>query len=508
MKILSIEQIRACDAYTIRHEPIADIDLMERAARQLYDWITGRYAEDTEFWIYCGTGNNGGDGLALARMLHEAGFTVQVLMARIGKSCSPSCQENLNRFRKLKGNRFDEILEPENIKVPPEGAVIIDALFGSGLSRPVKGLPAEIIKKLNPLPNEKIATDAPSGFFCDKTNRDNDGAIFRADITLSFQFPRLGFMFAENEEYVGSWEVLPIGLHPDYIRSVETPWHYLLSADLSSLIRKRRRFAHKGSFGHALLLAGSYGKAGAAVLAAHAAKRAGTGLLTVRLPSKSVPVMQTAFPEGMVSPDSHEEYISSLPDLSPYSAVGAGPGLGTARATQGVLKLLIQNTVQPLVLDADALNILAENKTWLAFLPPGTILTPHPGEFRRLAGPSSDGFEQLEKARELAGRYKLVIVLKGAFTAVVMPDRKVWFNPTGNPGMATGGSGDALTGVILGLLARGYPPEDAARLGVFLHGLAGDLAAEEESEEALITSDIINHLGKAWQYLFREVQKH
>jgi len=315
--------------------------------------------------------------------------------------------------------------------------------------------------------------------------------------------PKLGLLMAENEPFIGQWEVLDIGLHPEYLQK-EACSHFLTERrDCSLIYRPRPLFAHKGNFGHGLLIAGSTGKMGAAVMAAKACLRSGAGLLTAHVPGDGFLIMQSSIHEAMVSIDPADSCFSALPVLDNYNAIAVGPGLGNDPGTQAALKLLIQQTTVPLIIDADALNILANNKTWISFLPPGSILTPHPGEFERLAGATENQFDRLELLKIMAERYKIYIVLKGAFTAVACPDGNVYFNPTGNPGMAKGGSGDALTGVLLGLMASGYTPGQSCILGTWLHGYAGDLAARKFSTESMLTSDLIDMLGKAFRKISR-----
>ncbi len=380
--------------------------------------------------------------------------------------------------------------------------MVVDALFGSGLTRPVKGFPGEIIKLINTSSALKIAIDIPSGLFADTTSKSADGEIIRADYTLSFQFPKLALLLPENDAFVGSWHLLDIGLHPDFIKKVSVRNFYSTRQEASFILNPRKKFSHKGTYGHALLIAGSYGKMGAAVLAAHAALRAGVGLLHVHIPKVGYSIMQTTLPEAMLSIDRYDNYFSDIPELAMYNAIGVGPGLGTQHQSQMALKLLIQQFKLPMVFDADALNILAENKTWLAFLPHYSILTPHPKEFERLAGKWNDDFERLEKQREFAKKFQLVVILKGAHTSICTPRGDCYFNSTGNPGMATAGSGDVLTGVLTSLLAQDYGPVEAAILGVFLHGLAGDVATRKLGEEAMIAGDIVKNLGKAFRKLY------
>jgi NAD(P)H-hydrate epimerase len=329
-------------------------------------------------------------------------------------------------------------------------------------------------------------------------------AIVHADHTLTFLPPKLAFFFPENDSYVGNCHILDIGILKEFIDRTETHHFYTTIEDCKRILKRRNKYAHKGTFGHAFLICGSKGKMGAAVLAAKACLRSGAGLVTVHIPSSGNLILQTAIPEVMISFDANEEIFSEIPDLSAYSSLGIGPGLGQADATQRALKLLIQNSPIPLIIDADAINILGENKTWISFIPKGSIFTPHPKEFERLVGKSSNDFERNKIQREFSIKYGVYIVLKGANTAISTPEGNCYFNMTGNPGMATGGSGDVLTGILTGLKAQGYTSLETCLLGVFIHGLAGDLAAQELGREALIAGDIIQNLGHAFCSLYGE----
>ncbi|MBR1513349.1 MAG: NAD(P)H-hydrate dehydratase [Bacteroidales bacterium] len=496
MKVLSVEQIREADKYTIENEPIESIDLMERAARKAFEWLYRRTPREKTIKIFCGMGNNGGDGLAVARMLNEQEMVPQVFMVRHSDRMSHDCEVNYYRLvNETKVPMFDILGEDDFPNVGPDD-VVVDAIFGSGLNRPPQGMTADLIAYLNQSRAIRVAIDVPSGLFADQPSA--LGFIFKADYTLSFQFPKLAFLFPENDPYVGRFEILDIGLHPRYVEEVETRNLLTVKAMVKPILHSRTKYSHKGTYGHALLIAGSEGKTGAALLGAKACLRTGVGLLSVHLPKMAQLPLQTAIPEAMVDGDESETCFTMFKDLDAYSAVGVGPGLGKADETQRALKRLIQEVQVPLVMDADALNILSENPTWLAFLPAKTILTPHPKEFERLVGKTTTSFERLERQRELSMKHNIIIVLKGAHTSITMPNGTCFFNTTGNPGMATAGSGDVLTGIILSLLAQRYSPEEAAVLGVYLHGLAGDLAAEEIGQEALIAGDIVEHLGKAF----------
>lgn len=501
MKLFTTQQIGLIDKFTKENEPIADIDLMERASNKISNWFSANVNASVKIIIFAGPGNNGGDALAIARQLAEKGYRAEIFLMNNSRQLTGSPAVNLQRLIEQGKVPVKILAGIEDFPVVVDGDIIVDGLFGSGLTRPLMGLPAEIVHQINRLSNKVIAIDIPSGLM-GEDNAGNDSLnIVKADHTLTFQFPKLSFLLPENESIVGKWEVLDIGLHTEGMAQVGSDWYFLEQDEVLNMIPKRSRFAHKGIFGHALLLAGSYGKMGAAVLASKACLRAGAGLLTTHIPHFGYPIIQTAVPEAMVSIDVHDSICTEFSDLSPYSAIGAGPGLGTRRNTCRLLHDLIANITKPLVLDADALNILAIHKEWLDMLPPNTILTPHPGEFSRLAGSSVDSWHRIQLQKEMAMKHKIIIVLKGAYTTVALPDGKVYFNPTGNPGMATAGSGDVLTGFILGLLAQDISPQNAALAGVYLHGLAGDLASGKKSENAMIAHDIIDELGTAFLQL-------
>ncbi|MBT4398055.1 MAG: NAD(P)H-hydrate dehydratase [Bacteroidetes bacterium] len=498
MKILTSEQIRATDGFTIREEPILSIDLMERAAMQLFYALVRFWPQKSKMSIFAGPGNNGGDGIALARMLAEANYPVDLFLLKASSGLSHDAEVNLKRIPELPWLKVNELKEENPLPDIEGGSLVIDALFGSGLTRALKGFPVRIVHWLNESGCEIMSIDIPSGLFGEDPGPAVTNAVIRADKTLTLQLPKLSFFFPENEEYVGDWEVLDIGLHPDFIREVKTNWHYFDVHNQDRAWMKRKKFDHKGCFGHALLAAGSKGKMGAVVLSARAALRSGLGLLTCHVPGIGYNILQTTVPEAMISCDTDPDYLSFYTGDEVYSAIGLGPGIGTGSKQTKFLFDLITKSRKPLVLDADALNILAVNKDWLDKLPPKTILSPHPGEYKRLFGADENHFERLIRLREICNKYNIIVVLKGAHTVVCNPEGQIWFNCSGNPGMATAGSGDALTGIILSLLDRGLEPETAALWGVYLHGRAGDLAADEKGQDSLIASDIIEQLTNAF----------
>jgi hydroxyethylthiazole kinase-like uncharacterized protein yjeF len=499
MKIFTCEQIREIDKFTIENEPVASIDLMERASMRLYEKIIRQYDRSVRFMIFTGAGNNGGDGLALGRLLITSGYQTEVYHVHYTDNVSDDWKINFDRLNDIDKSVVNTVDSTDDLPVISRGDIIIDAIFGSGLTRPPDGLAGEVIRFINQADNTVISVDMPSGLFGEDNGSNTISDIINADLTLTFQFPRLSFMFADNYRYTGEWIVLPIGLHPSIIRDIETPYHFLEEVDIIPLIKSRGRFDHKGHYGHALLVAGSHDKAGAAVLASRAALRAGAGLVTCHVPYSTCQVIQTASPEAMTQPDIDKNIITRVDNPDNFSAIGIGPGIGTHSKTAEALKLLLESGHKPMVIDADALNILGKHKEWYSLLRPDIILTPHPGEFERIAGKTSGGYERLMTQISFSVKNKCVVVLKGAFTSVSLPDGKVYHNSTGNPGMATAGSGDVLTGIILSLLAQGYSPGNAALTGVFIHGLAGDIAAGESSLESVIASDIINNLGNAFK---------
>jgi len=503
MKILPVEKIREADEYTIKHEPIEDIDLMERASLQLFEWFVTNIRPDLPVKIFCGLGNNGGDGFALGRLLVEKNYKVQIFTIWFTDKMSPSCNTNYERAQKLKNLTIVDLHENNDLPEISRDDVVVDAMFGSGLSRPVKKFPGRVVDHINESGAVVIAVDTPSGFFADNTNTSHDGSIIKADYTLTFQFPKFGFLFPENDPYVGNWEVLPIGLHPEFIENVKVDNFFLTNGMIRPLLKTRTKFSHKGTYGHGLLIAGGFGKMGAAVLAAKAGMHSGAGLITAHIPKSGNIIMQTANPEVMVSIDEDEQVFTRHPDLSKYNAIAVGPGIGTDVKTSNALKLLIQNTGMPMIFDADAINILGENKTWISFIPKGSIFTPHPREFERLAGKSSNEFERYEMQKAFSIKHQVYVILKGAHTAISCPDGKFYFNATGNPGMATGGSGDVLTGILLGLESRGYSSLETCLLGVYLHGLAADFAERKTGMEALVAGDIIKYLGKSFGRLYK-----
>ncbi len=503
MKIFKADQVREIDAYTIENEPVSSIDLMERAAARLVGWYVRHLHTNRKVLVFAGPGNNGGDAMAMARMLANRQFRVECYLLGFGK-LSTNCALNKQRLLDQDMIQFSEISEGSEMPLINPDDVVVDGIFGSGLSRPASGFPALVIRHINESASTVIAIDIPSGLFGEDNSENDLTGIIRATYTLSFQFPFLSFFFDTHEHLVGDWRVHDIGLQPRAIENTACEYRTIEAEYIRSILPRRGKFSHKGTFGHALMISGCYGMMGAALLAGESCLRSGTGLVTLHVPKLGYAIVQSGFPEAVVSLDQSDILFSEPPDLSPYSAIGVGPGLGIKSNSGRGLKMLMERTEVPLVIDADGLNILSQHPEWFDLLPEGCILTPHPKEFDRLAGVSSDSYQRHLKQKDFAAKHKVIVVLKGAYTGIASPDGRYWFNTTGNPGMATGGSGDVLTGLITGLLAQGFVGLDAALAGVFIHGLSGDLAAGEQGGEALIAGDLIKYLGAAFLELKKQ----
>ena len=502
MKIFSTSQIRLLDQYTIEHEPIASIDLMERAAEGLYEEIKRLFPHKPKFLILAGAGNNGGDGLALARLMLSDGWGVQAVLLRAG-NLSPDCETNKKSLSLRFPVAFSEQTERFIPPIMDKNTVVVDALFGSGLNRAPEGIFADAIRWINSVASQVIAIDIPSGMQGEQVVKSTD-LVVKANITLTLLFPKLAFLFPENEPVVGVRKVIDIQLHPDAIEKEQTQWYFTEKPDVLPMLKKRSKFSHKSNFGHVCLMAGSQGMAGAAVLSASAALRVGAGLVTVVGTEENRVVLQTAVPEAMYKTD------LNAPDH--YSVFAFGPGIGTKNETVQILEDLLSQinrklaTEKPflggrVLLDADALNILSLRPDFWDIVPQNAIITPHPKEFERLFGASADSLGRVQNASAKAVELQIIIVLKGAYTAVCCPDGNVYFNSTGNAGMASGGMGDVLTGIIGGLLAQGYSPRESAVIGVYLHGLAGDVALKNQSEESLLARDVVENIGQAYKML-------
>jgi hydroxyethylthiazole kinase-like uncharacterized protein yjeF len=498
MKFFTTTQIRQLDQYTIEHEPIASIDLMERAANALCSSFASTFPNRVPVCIFAGPGNNGGDVLALARLLLKSNYQVSVYLIHSG-SLSPDCETNRQRLLSAYPSALKELKEEFIAPFIAEDTVIVDGLFGSGLSRPLSGIFEQAVTWMNQTKHRIVSIDIPSGLSGEENKLTEKSIIVKATITLSLQFPKLAFLLAENSPFVGHLEILDIGIHPEAINITTSNLFFLEDKNIALLLKDRSKFSHKGTFGHAMIVAGSKGMAGASVLSSLAALRSGAGLVTVHGPAANRIIVQTCIPEVIFRSDTLDDIISHIDSPEMYSAIAIGPGIGTQAVTSGMLREFLIKTNNPCVIDADALNIISEQKDLLQHVPKNSILTPHPKEFERLFGECSSSYERMMKAQKASKIYGIIIIVKGAHTLIATPNGNLYFNSTGNAGMATAGSGDVLTGILVGLLAQGYSPEESAFAGVFLHGRAGDLALEHESKESLLSGDIISCLGDSFQ---------
>jgi ADP-dependent NAD(P)H-hydrate dehydratase / NAD(P)H-hydrate epimerase len=494
------QQIKEWDQFTIKQEPVASIDLMERAAAKCFEWIESQRWQQKQFRIFCGKGNNGGDGLVIARLLFQKNYKVSVYILELGKAGSADFQTNLERLHDLSFDELHFIQSAEQFPTISSSDIVIDALFGSGLNKPLTDLPATLVGHMNISAATIISIDVPSGLFMDRSSKGN--TVVEADHTLTFQTHKMSLLVQENAPFIGDVHVFDIGLHPGFPETIDIHQEILDPLIIRQIFRPRNRFSHKGAFGHALLVAGSYGKMGAAVLAAKACIHSGVGLLTCDLPQCGYNIMQTAVPEAMVVTGEALNTISLLPgEIEKYSCIGIGPGIGTADETRKIVSFIIRRYHKPLVIDADGLNCIALQKDLLDQLHPFSVLTPHPKEFDRLFGNHENDFDRIDTAKNISKLFKCIIVLKGHHTLIATPAGQCYFNSTGNAGMAKGGSGDVLTGIITSLIAQGYSPLHAALLGVYIHGLAGDLAAKALSQEFMTPTNLIQCLSQAFRDL-------
>lgn len=502
MYILTADQHRSLDQATITKEGISSEELMERAATAFtYAFSRSYPSRKQTIVIIAGSGNNGGDGLVAARVLTQMGYDVEFYLPEIG---TPSQDNQLNQVKARNvGLELHPLREGSSFPQFPEGAILVDALFGTGLSRPITGYWAELICYLNKCPLRRVAIDLPSGLMADAPSPE---PVFQADRTFTLGYPKLCLFSPTNTAYLGDWTLIPFRLAHNAVEKIvgehaRTTPQLNTQEELAPLLHRRKANDHKGTFGHVLLYGGKFGSMGAAVITGRAILRTGAGMLTCHVPRSGYEIMQISFPEAMCEVDAHRYHATEVGGLERYTTLAIGPGLGTEALTEKALRKLLTNYDRPVVLDADGLNLISRHPDLLKSIPENSILTPHPKEFARLFGHTENDFDRWELQREMARKYRVVLLLKTGYTSIATPDGQFFFNPTGNPGMGTAGMGDALTGVLAGLLAQGYPPEVAARLGVYLHGLAGDLAAKSLGQESLLAEDLVSHLGKAFGYL-------
>lgn len=503
MKILNPKQLREVETKTINIQQVDLIDLMERAATAILNWLKARMdLTKSHFTIICGIGNNGGDGLALARLLSEERAGIRVYLQ---KNNSYSL-DNLTNQGRLKDAKIPVELYDEQTKFEfLPNSIIIDAIFGYGLNRPIDKEWEPVIQQINEAQNTVVSIDVPSGLFCNKINLDQEPVV-QAEVTLTFQTPKLSLFLPENEGYVNDFDILDISLDLPSVQSQTSTLNYVSTDYLPYFYRSREKFSHKYDFGSVLVIGGSYGKIGASLLSIKSVLKSGAGLVTVHIPKCGYQIIQTSFPEAMVSTDFSEDKITKFPtDLEKFNTIAIGPGLGTDEKTALALEQFLNEVSlenKNLIIDADGINLLSQNPELIKKLPANTILTPHDKELERLIGKWENSFEKIEKSQKLSQENQLIVISKGAFTQTFLPNGEVYFNSTGNPGMATAGSGDVLTGIIAGHLGKGFNSPDAAIFGTFLHGLSGNAAAEQLGQESLLASDIINYIPVALKSIF------
>lgn len=502
MKIFSTKQIYGADKATESQEGISPLDLMERASRQVFHWIDNQMkGAQVPIHVFCGIGNNGGDGMALTRMLLDKGYTVESYVVNYSEKRSKCFLINYGRLKDNYKVWPKKITGDEDFPTINPNEIVVDAIFGIGLNRPLDGWLKELVQYINSSKALVVSIDVPSGMFVDAPTPDME-AVIKANVTLTFQAPKLVFYLPQTGVFSQHTEIIDIGLDKNYIETTKTNERLILKNDARLMYKLREKFAHKGTYGHALVVGGSYGKMGAVTLALNACLRAGAGKASAYIPKCGYDIIQTSVPEAMVITDSENEKITTFPDTDDFNAIGLGIGIGTDKATAAGFEAFLKSNKTPLVIDADALNLLSANKKLLKLLPKNSILTPHPGELERLVGKWKNDFDKLKKTKTLSKSIDGIVVIKGAHTITVYHDQ-LYVNTTGNPGMATAGSGDVLTGVITGLLAQYYDPLTATVFGVYWHGMAGDLAAQQMGVNALIAGDLNEYLGDAFIELFR-----
>lgn len=501
MKLFKRAGIKNIEQETMLLQSISELELMERAATEIAAEIESRWGKNYNIYAFAGSGNNGGDALATARILSKKGYTVKAYIINPKDSLSPACEENKERLRMETEAEIEEIIQSFNPPRLTNNDVIIDGIFGIGINKPLVGGYASIVKYLNVSNAKIVSIDIPSGMMTESNSANNKQAIINADVTITVCQPKIAMLLAENQKYIGELVSIDIGFAQEAMAREETDFYLTEHKDIASLIKKRDKFAHKGTFGHGLLIAGSKGMAGAAMLSSKACMRSGIGLLTVCTTECNRDIQQMCVPEAMVETTGNSTHISSTPSTSKYDAMAIGVGLKQHEDTEQVTIKAIASANCPIVIDADAINIVSRAIEVIYNTNQEGIITPHIKEFERLVGEYTDSYDRIEKAIEIAKETNKHIIIKGANTAIITPKGKCHFNTTGNAGMATAGSGDVLTGILLALLAQGYNCEDSARIGVYIHGLAGDIAKEQKGEISLIASDIIDFLPYAWKQL-------
>ena len=506
MKILSKEQVYEGDKLTVETQQISSTELMERAGIQIFNWLHTRLqGAQVPIHVFCGIGNNGGDGLVVARHLLNYGYNVHTYVVNCSTKRSKDFLNNYDRIKQV-SKKWPTLLGcKEDFPTIEADDIIIDAVFGIGINRDVSEWVKQMFQYFRASKAFTLAIDIPSGLYTNQVPKDEDAVVW-ANYTLSFQSPKLVFFLPDTAKYTEEWEVLDIGIDRKFLVEIESEAELIGRNEVLPFYQPRKKYSNKGHFGHALIIGGSYGMIGSVNLASRATLVSGAGLVSTFIPKCGYHAMQSSFPEAMVMTDTDENILTKIEINFKPSVIGIGVGMGTNPKTIKAFEDFLKTNKSPLVVDADAINILSQKKTLIKFLPEGTVLTPHPKELERLIGAWKDDFDKLKKAKAFSKKYRLIIVIKGANTITVM-ENKLYVNTSGNPGMATGGTGDVLTGIITGLISQDYNPLVAAIFGVYLHGKSADIAVQDTGYESLIASHIIETLGEAYLDLFREPEK-
>ncbi len=506
MKIFSKKQIYKGDALTAEKQNISSTDLMEHAGTEIFNWMHMRMqGAQVPIHVFCGIGNNGGDGLVLARHLILDGYNVKIYVINCSDKRSKDFLINYDRIKNVT-KKWPILLncKEDFPEIHPDD-IIVDAVFGIGLNRPVDDWVKALFLHFRATKAYTLSIDIPSGLHTDKAVTDEDAVVW-AGYTLSFATPKLVFFLPETAKFTIQWEVLDIGLDQEFLFNTVTEADLIGKNEVLPMYVPRDKFSHKGQFGHALIIGGSYGKIGSVILTSKSSLSAGAGLVSTYVPKCGYIALQSSFPEAMVITDADDEKITSINfDIEP-TVIGLGIGLGTDIKTIIALETFLKSNKTPLVIDADGINILSKKKALLKLLPLQTVFTPHPKELERLIGSWKNDFDKLKKVKAFSKKYSAIIVIKGANTITVFQD-KLYVNTTGNPGLATAGSGDVLTGIITGLISQGYTPIIAAVFGVYLHGRSADIAVENYGYQSLIASHVIDYLGEAFIDLFKQPEQ-
>jgi len=506
MKIFSKEQIYQGDKLTAERQGISSDDLMERAGTQIFNWLHARMqGAQVPVHVFCGIGNNGGDGLVLARHLITHGYNAITYVVNCSDKRSKDFLVNYDRIKTVTKEWPNMLTCKEDFPAIHKDDIIVDAVFGIGLNRSIDDWVKQLFIHFRQSQAFTLSIDVPSGLFVDKYTSDKD-AVVHANHTLSFASPKLVFFLEETAYSTQQWEILDIGLDQEYLFTTQTECELIGKYEVIPIYRPRKKYQHKGDFGHALIVGGSRGKMGAAILTTRAALTMGAGLVTSHIPNSGNYILQISVPEAMVTLDAEDHMVSNIDYNNRYAAVGIGVGMGKDKKSKTALEAFLKECKSPLVIDADALNIISENQELLTLVPKESILTPHTKELERLVGPWKNDFDKLDKAKAFVNKHEIILILKGANTITFFKD-KLFINSSGNPGMATAGSGDVLTGILVGLLSQGYDAVASSIFGVYLHGRAGDFGVQDLGYEGLLASDIITYIGEAIQDLFKRPEQ-